>query len=88
MIYKSADGRLEVSVSDQVNAAGYFIVASKQLKEDNIWAEITIHFGGMGNETRIESKTQDPGKKEWPVRGSHRGDVVRNVMISTMLELS
>ena len=84
MVYKSSDCLLEVLVSDEPEPDGRFIVSAKQTTQAKIGAIITVDLGGKDNKTTLTYTPQ--GKKEWPVRGSHHGEVIRDVRIQTVRE--
>ncbi len=86
MVVKSADGSIEVSVSERPNASGKFTVSARQLVKGSIRAYITVDFGGQDNSTRIDynSQAQPPGTKAWPASGSHPGDTVQQVTIAIL----
>ncbi len=81
MTYHSDDSSINVVVSDEPDATGNFSVSANQLVEGNLWALIKVDFGGKDNFTTLNYKTQDP-IKAWRVKGSHNGDVVRNLTIT------
>ncbi len=81
MVVLSNDRSLEVSTSSKADSSGRFTVSVRQLTDDNIRGFIDVFFGSEpGNYTRLEYKTQDPGKT-WLVNGSHAGDVITAVEI-------
>jgi hypothetical protein len=82
MVYTSADGLLEVSVSE-VHADGYFTVSAKQLTpRQNSGA----HQNGLWRErefTTLVYRSGDQTKGMFaPIKGDHPGDVVRDVKIT------
>jgi hypothetical protein len=59
MIYQSADGLLEVTVSDDPDFTGHFSVQARRLRNEDFWAFINVDFRGADNSKRIDYKTQD-----------------------------
>lgn len=51
-------GSIEVTVADKPTMNGQYSVTINQKKPGNIWAYITVQFGG-GNDHAIQYKTQD-----------------------------
>jgi hypothetical protein len=81
MIYRSDDGLLEVTVSDDPDSTGHFAVSARRLSDEDFWAFIRVDFGGPDNFTRIDYKTQDRAT-DWRVAGSRRGDRIADVQIT------
>jgi hypothetical protein len=87
MIYTSKDSLLQVSVSEKPDPGGYFTVFAKQLTDDKILANIKVDFGGeQPNFTTLVYRTGDQTKGMFtPVKGSHPGDTVQDVIITIEL---
>ena len=74
------DGRIEVTVDDQPGPDGKYVVSARQTMPGDIWAQITVQFGGNGNETGLTYRTQD-ASHQWRVCGSHPAEVPVGVKI-------
>ena len=61
MIYRSSDGSLEVSVSDQPTTDGRYILSLRHIGSKRILAYINTRFGsGRENFNRFVYRTGDP----------------------------